>query len=119
MSKDGRPACKIFDWPRPPEATFTAAELIRLNDESVDKLTSLADRYRGDGSLDFVIKKTFHPADSEPIDVSFTRGAAMTHCLVHGTHHRAQALNMLRHLGVAPLPEIDVMDWHHDVDHKS
>jgi uncharacterized damage-inducible protein DinB len=43
--------------------------------------------------------------------VQFTRGSAIVHVLTHGMHHRAQALNMLRRLGVTDLPEIDPLDW--------
>ena len=39
------------------------------------------------------------------------RGAILTHVLTHGTHHRAQVLNMLRHLGVRPLPKSSVLEW--------
>ena len=35
-------------------------------------------------------------------------GPMMLHVANHGTHHRAQALNMLRHLGVAP-PALDII----------
>lgn len=41
----------------------------------------------------------------------FRKAAALVHVTTHGMHHRAQALNMLRHLNVDPLPEIDAMDW--------
>src|SRR5947209_857695 len=41
----------------------------------------------------------------------FTRGAILTHVTTHGTHHRAQCLNMLRHLGVSPLPASSVAEW--------
>ncbi len=41
----------------------------------------------------------------------FTRGGIMIHVLTHSMHHRAQCLNMLRHLGVDPLPESSVMQW--------
>jgi uncharacterized damage-inducible protein DinB len=34
-------------------------------------------------------------------------GIMMLHVCTHGTHHRAQAINMLRQLGVTP-PELDV-----------
>ena len=40
-----------------------------------------------------------------------TVATVLTHVVTHGTHHRAQVLNMLRHLGVSPLPEIDPIDW--------
>jgi uncharacterized damage-inducible protein DinB len=37
-------------------------------------------------------------------------GIAM-HVMTHGMHHRAQALNMMRHLGVSPLPLSSVFEW--------
>lgn len=42
---------------------------------------------------------------------SFTRGGILTHVTTHGVHHRAQCVNMLRHLGVSPLPEVYVIGW--------
>lgn len=45
----------------------------------------------------------------EPI--TCTRSAALLHVLTHGVHHRAQVLNMLRHLGVDDLPDLDVISW--------
>jgi uncharacterized damage-inducible protein DinB len=39
----------------------------------------------------------------------------LVHVATHGSHHRAQGLNMLRRLGLPGvsdrLPEIDVLDW--------
>jgi uncharacterized damage-inducible protein DinB len=53
---------------------------------------------------------------------SFTRGVAFTHALVHGTHHRAQCLNMLRRLSVTGLsdrlPDLDVNDWQYETECK-
>jgi uncharacterized damage-inducible protein DinB len=43
--------------------------------------------------------------------ITVPRGLISTHFLTHGTHHRAQCLNMLRHLGVNPLPQSSVMQW--------
>jgi uncharacterized damage-inducible protein DinB len=40
-----------------------------------------------------------------------TRGGVLTHVTTHGMHHRAQCLNMLRQLGVSPLPAPGVIDW--------
>jgi uncharacterized damage-inducible protein DinB len=34
----------------------------------------------------------------------------------HGVHHRAQCLNMLRHLGVKPLPLSSVAEWSRTAD---
>ena len=53
---------------------------------------------------------------SRPITYTNTRGEVATfqlghmllHVCNHGTHHRTQALNMLRHLGVQP-PEMDLL----------
>jgi uncharacterized damage-inducible protein DinB len=42
---------------------------------------------------------------------SFTRGGVLTHVTTHGMHHRAQCLNMLRQLGVSPVPAPGVIDW--------
>ncbi len=50
---------------------------------------------------------------------SFTRGAILTHVTTHGMHHRAQVLNMLRHLGVDPVPPSSVMEWTFMVDNNS
>ena len=45
----------------------------------------------------------------------FTLGAMLMHVATHGMHHRAQCLNMLRHLAVPgvsdALPEIDLLEW--------
>lgn len=43
--------------------------------------------------------------------VRMTRSAILTHATTHGTHHRAQCLNMLRHLGVSPLPPSSIAEW--------
>jgi uncharacterized damage-inducible protein DinB len=40
-----------------------------------------------------------------------TRAAVLTHVTTHGMHHRAQCLNMLRQLGVKPLPPSSVAEW--------
>ena len=40
-----------------------------------------------------------------------TRGAVVAHVATHGAHHRAQCLNMLRRLGVTPLPPSSVAEW--------
>jgi uncharacterized damage-inducible protein DinB len=63
-----------------------------------------------------------HSARSHPLEelvtrerggkmYTFTRGAVVTHVTTHGTHHRAQCLNMLRQMGVRPLPPSSVLEW--------
>jgi uncharacterized damage-inducible protein DinB len=41
----------------------------------------------------------------------FTRGAVLAHMATHAMHHRAQCLNMLKQLGVKPLPPSSVTEW--------
>jgi uncharacterized damage-inducible protein DinB len=43
--------------------------------------------------------------------VTLTRGEVITHVATHGMHHRTQCLNMLRRLGVHPLPPSSVTEW--------
>ena len=38
-------------------------------------------------------------------------GTAIAHVITHSAHHRAQALNMLRRIGVSSLPECDPFSW--------
>lgn len=68
-------------------------------------------------------KQTLHtnvtvewPGDEGKVKVyTFTRGAVFVHLTTHGYHHRAQCLNMLRHLQVPGmsdcLPEPSAADW--------
>jgi uncharacterized damage-inducible protein DinB len=42
---------------------------------------------------------------------TYTRATIITHVTTHGMHHRAQMLNMLRHVGVNPLPQSSVVEW--------
>lgn len=42
---------------------------------------------------------------------TYTRGAVIMQVATHGVHHRAQCLNMLRQMGVAPLPPVSVAEW--------
>ena len=43
--------------------------------------------------------------------LQMTRGAVLAQVTTHGMHHRAQCLNMLRQLGVNPLPPSSVAEW--------
>ena len=46
---------------------------------------------------------------------TITRAAALVHVLTHGSHHRAQCVNILRTLAIPgvsdKLPELQVVDW--------
>lgn len=88
----------------------TVEDLGRLLDEATDELRRLIEQSR-DRLGDFV-RVRFHP---DGPTFTFTRGVALTHVLVHGTHHRAQCLNMLRRLNVPgvsdALPDLDLNEW--------
>lgn len=46
----------------------------------------------------------------------FSRTVVTTHVLTHSMHHRAQALNILRQLGVDPLPMSAITQWSWSTD---
>ena len=80
----------------------TPKELLELLDEISDDLEASAGA---------------HPTDELVTgsrggkSYTFTRGGVLTHVTTHGMHHRAQCLNMLRRLGVDPLPPSAVVEW--------
>jgi uncharacterized damage-inducible protein DinB len=82
----------------------TPEELLALLDQAARELEEVVSRVDRDGRYDEAMRAQFR---SEP----FTRGTAIVHVLTHGMHHRAQALNMLRHLGATDLPELDAIEW--------
>jgi uncharacterized damage-inducible protein DinB len=49
----------------------------------------------------------------------FTRGVVLAHVATHAMHHRAQCLNMLKQLGVKPLPPSSVSEWSRMADAKA
>ncbi|MBY0312351.1 MAG: hypothetical protein K2W85_09800 [Phycisphaerales bacterium] len=99
----------------PPDARDRSVEeLLELNERYCDDLddAALVSRLRG---MHSTIALKFPQPDGSFKEYTFTRAAALTHVLTHGHWHRAQCLNMLRHLGVQgisdALPALDVMDW--------
>jgi uncharacterized damage-inducible protein DinB len=51
--------------------------------------------------------------DDPPAEKSY--GGAIAHVITHNMHHRAHLLYMLRKLGVAGLPEGDVLSWEQQI----
>jgi uncharacterized damage-inducible protein DinB/catechol 2,3-dioxygenase-like lactoylglutathione lyase family enzyme len=86
-------------------------EVTRLHDEAVAELAAAATVARTRG-LDAEV-----PLTLGGVDYRFTYGAMLVHVTTHGMHHRAQCLNMLRHLNLPNLsdrlPEMDVLEWQH------
>ena len=86
----------------------TPDEIIALLDEAVPDFADVVQRVVAEDRLDE--RMEFHVPDRDDPFV-FTRGTAIVHVMTHGVHHRAQALNMLRRLGVADLPDLDAVEW--------
>ncbi|MGA2231355.1 MAG: DinB family protein [Tepidisphaeraceae bacterium] len=83
-------------------AVYSLGQLLELHKESGDEFMLVARKH----PLDEIVKRT-----REGKEFSFTRGVVIAQVTTHGMHHRAQCLNMLRHLGVKPLPMSSVAEW--------
>ncbi|MDB5321428.1 MAG: DinB family protein [Phycisphaerales bacterium] len=81
----------------------TAGELLALFEESWVAFSAEARR----GAVGEMVTRTMRSGRT----LQFTRGAVVAQVTTHGVHHRAQCLNMLRQLGVTPLPGSSVAEW--------
>lgn len=93
------------DPPRPRlehDSAHSIADLRALHAESSAEFA----RGAKEGSHDDILSRT-----RDGKQYHFTRGGILTHVTTHSVHHRAQVINMLRHLGVDPLPQSSVMQW--------
>jgi uncharacterized damage-inducible protein DinB len=94
--------------------------LEQVGDRTAAELLVLWDEVAGD----FARSARGHPLDEQVSRdrggkmYTFTRGGVITHVATHGMHHRAQCLNMLRQVGVDPLPPSSVLQWMLMVDHN-
>ncbi|MFN7019993.1 MAG: DinB family protein [Phycisphaerales bacterium] len=90
---------------------YTPEELIDLLEVASEQLGLIAadiERGAAEGAWDRRIR--FDTPDGKTY--LFTRAAALTHVLTHGMHHRAQALNIRRRLGLPPFGlDLDVVEW--------
>ena len=86
------------------EQPFTVDELLTLLERGDRELRAAAKD--AEAKLDETITVQFTP--DYPV-MRFTRASALVHVTTHGVHHRAQALNMLRRLGVQNLPDADAL----------
>ena len=85
----------------------TPAELSALLDEAAAELLTSAREH----SLDEIVTRT-----RKGKTYKFSRAGVLVHVTTHGMHHRAQCLNMLRQVGVDPLPPSSVVDWMRTAD---
>ncbi|MEQ8317903.1 MAG: DinB family protein [Phycisphaerales bacterium] len=86
----------------PDEGPYTMDQLGALTTELHDDWAEIAGKF----PLDEVIERP--RGDSVR---RFTRAHILVHVTTHSMHHRAQMINMLRHVGVADLPTGSVMHW--------
>ncbi len=91
---------------RAEEGDRSVAGMIARLDRAAADLAPVARAVARRGGWD---EKFVDPLDRPPTEKTF--GGAIAHVLTHSMHHRAQALHMLRRLGVAGLPEGDVLSW--------
>jgi uncharacterized damage-inducible protein DinB len=81
----------------------TPAELIFLLDEYAANLASEARRRPLEETVSRTLRNGRHYHGA--------RAAVLAHVATHGMHHRAQCLNMLRHVGINPPPPSSVTEW--------
>jgi len=81
----------------------TLADLLPLHDQACQSFASESLRR----PLSEIITRRLRNRNT----IQLTRGAALMQVTTHGMHHRAQCLNMLRQLGVNPLPPSSVAEW--------
>lgn len=95
-------------------AERTPPQLLALLDEAAADLRAVAAACRKQG-LDTTISMQWPGRDGAMKVHTYTRGCVLVHVATHGAHHRAQCLNMLRHLaadGISDaLPEISAIEW--------
>lgn len=93
-------------------------ELLALLDEAEQDLSRVV--VRDPGWLASTLSVEWPGADGVVKTYTFSRAAVVVHLTTHGYHHRAQALNMLRHLNVPgvsdKLPEPSAVDWQSAVE---
>lgn len=82
-------------------------DFLMLLDDAAAELDEVARAH----PLDGIVSR-----DRQGVISKYTRGGILTHVTTHGMHHRAQCINMLRHLGVTPLPPSSVAEWMRAVD---
>ena len=87
-----------------PMTRRTVDQLIQLNDEACEDFAQVVARARP--KLAEVRDWTFGEESYR-----FTVAAAVIHVTNHGMHHRAQCMNMLRHLGRPVNADLDELEW--------
>ena len=90
------------DRPRIEGTRRSVSELMAMHEEAAADLAETAKKYPQDQII---------TATRGTRTISGPRSAILAHVATHGMHHRAQCLNMLRHVGVSPLPPSSILEW--------
>ena len=101
--------------PRPGPEGASIARLIERLDAAAAEFAVVARRLRDEGRLDDLFADMDGPDDPDPVMKTF--GGAIAHLITHSMHHRAQVLNIMRHLGMTELIEGDLLGW--EAAHRS
>lgn len=96
-------------------------DLLALLDAAAKDLAAIAAKWRSRPSgLATTISLDWPADDGRTKRYTFTRAVVLVHVCTHGMHHRAQVLNMLRHLNVPglsdKLPDPCTVDWQAEVE---
>lgn len=86
----------------------SADELLALLDRADAELRAMAAELTAQDRWGEIME--FAVPEGPPL--RFMRATGMVHVLTHGMHHRAQALNIRRQLGLPPLGlDLDTVEW--------
>ena len=96
----GRTAFHSEGWPP------SVPELLERHDRASVAFATLARQLRDEGRLDDL---WVDQLDDPPKEKTY--GGAIGHILTHSHFHRAELLHMLQRLGLADLPEGDLLSW--------
>jgi uncharacterized damage-inducible protein DinB len=94
----------------------TPDELLAMLALAAPDLRAVAAKWRAaPGGLATTVQLEWPRKEGGMNRYTFSRGCCFTHVCSHGTYHRAQCVNMMRHLKVAglsdDLPDPSVIDW--------
>ena len=88
-----------------PQTTEGNPTIDRMRDAHVEAMTAFRDAVSAGPCSEVLAPERKGTA------YRFTRGGILVHVTTHSMHHRAQCLNMLRHLGVETQPESSTFQW--------
>jgi uncharacterized damage-inducible protein DinB len=92
--------------PNPGPSAATLPRLIERLHAAAAEFATVSRRLQAQRRLDDVF---FDTVESPPVEQTF--GGTIAHVITHSMHHRAQVLNIMRHLGIKDLIEGDVLSW--------